>query len=249
MKINLNQLLEFLVVLTEGEAEARHAAVNALLKYSEADWQSAPEAVTATIEALVGLRSSDRALRAQHVKILGNIGAQSPAVVPELTRLLQADSDSAVRTEAARALGKIGEAASSASRVLTSVLNNRAAEDALRGEAARALARVAPQAPATLKALRAAADDPRGHVGVCAAEALWRVDGEPSQAVTAIAGRLRDPAARDAAVQALYRIGPKARAAVPALLVVARSRDRLFHESVVMALTKIDPEALTKLKG
>jgi HEAT repeat protein len=86
-------------------------------------------------------------------------------------------------------------------------------------------------------------------VGVCAAEALWRVCTEADGAVPALAARLGDPGARDAAVQALYRIGPKAKAAVPALLAAAKVKDRLFRESVVMALKKIDPMAAAQCAG
>jgi len=54
---------------------------------------------------------------------------------------------------------------------------------------------------------------------------------------------LGDRGVRDAAVQALYRIAPKARQAFPELLAAAKDKDRLFRESVVMALKKIDPDA------
>jgi HEAT repeat protein len=51
---------------------------------------------------------------------------------------------------------------------------------------------------------------------------------------------------RAAAAQVLYRMGPEAKAAVPALLAAAKDKDRLFHESVIMALQKIDPRAAAK---
>jgi len=44
-------------------------------------------------------------------------------------------------------------------------------------------------------------------------------------------------------VQALYRVGPAAKAAVPALQVAATDKERLFPESVILALCKIDPKA------
>jgi HEAT repeat protein len=126
------------------------------------------------------------------------------------------------------------------------VLARPGEEEALRGDAAWALVRVDPLAPGTVAALGAAADDRSGHVGVCAAEALWRVSGDTARAVPALAARLADPGSRDAAVQALYRIGPKANAAVPALLAAAKDKNRLFRESVVMALRKIDPLSADK---
>src|SRR5262249_46500724 len=76
------------------------------------------------------------ALRAEAAKVLGNIGTQSRAVLPELVRLLQKDADGRVRTEAARALGKIGVGAESASRSIAAVLGDPHGGEALRGAAA-----------------------------------------------------------------------------------------------------------------
>jgi HEAT repeat protein len=94
--------------------------------------------------------------------------------------------------------------------------------------------------------LTVAANDRSGQVGVCAAEALWKVSGDAGRAVPALAARLGDPSSRDAAVQALYRIGAKAKAAVPALLAAVKDKNRLFRGSVAMALRKIDPQTADK---
>ena len=221
-------------------------------KYSGAQWQGAPDAVSEAVPALVKaarLRSaapSDMAFRAEATKALGNIGAESPAVVAKLLRLLKEDADGSVRTEAAHALGMIGERAATACRALVVVIGDPGGGDILRGEAMWALARVGPLAPGTAATLGAAVDDHSGHVGVRAAEALWKVSGDAGRAVLALVARLGDPAARHAAAQALNRIGLGAKAAVPALLIAMKSKDRLFRESVVMALRKIDPGAAAK---
>lgn len=252
MKIYMDEFNDYLGGLAQGEPGASQKAISGLAKYSGAEWETAPEAVTAAVQALVGedlLRPagrSDRFFRAEAAKALGNIGMQSPAVVPELIRILKDDADAGVRTEAARALGKIGEGAKPASKILAAVLGTRSHTDSLRGEAARALARVDPANPDTVAALRTAANDRSGHVGVCAAEALSRVTSDAGGAILALAARLGDLAVREAATQALYRIGPKAIKAVPALLAAAKDKNRLFHESVVMALRKIDPQAAAK---
>jgi HEAT repeat protein len=101
-------------------------------------------------------------------------------------------------------------------------------------------------APGTAATLDVAARDRSGYVGVRAAEALWKVSGEASSAALVLAARLEDPAVRNAAAQALNRIGPGAKGAVQALLVAVKSKDRLFRESVVMALRRIDPGAATR---
>jgi HEAT repeat protein len=179
-------------------------------------------------------------------RALGNIGTRSPAVVPELLRMLIDDDDGAVRAEAARSLGRIGEGAAAAARALSSALTDTDGGDMLRGEAARALARVVPNARSTVEALTTAAEDQSGHVGVCAAESLWRVSGKASQAVPSLVARLSDPAVREAAAHAIYRIGAAAQAAVPVLLEAANSEDRLFREAVLLALLKIAPAAAAK---
>jgi HEAT repeat protein len=249
MKINMHQFNEHLEQLSSDDIVVRQKAVSNLAKYSSAEWQGTPDAISSAVPALVkasrlkGAAPTDGAVRAEAAKALGNIGAESSAVVLELLRILQEDSDSNVRTEAAHALGKIGERAGPARRALVDVVGDPGCGDILRGEAAWALARVDPLAPGTVAVLSAAARDRSGYVGVRAAEALWKVSGEANRAALALAARLEDPAVRNAAAQALYRIGPGAKGAVQALLVAVKSKDRVFWESVVMALRKIDPGA------
>ena len=252
MKINMKELNDHLVGLAHADPAVRRKAISNLTKYSSSEWQDNPDAVSAAVAAVVdgsGLRAAkcpDETFRAEAAKALANIGLLSPAVLPELLRLLQKDPNADVRTEAGRALGKIGEGAAAAGRAIAAVLRDTSGGDALRVAAVWALVRVAPSAPGTAVALRAAANDRSGHVGVCAAEALWKVSHESSGAVLALAARLDDPAVRHAAVHALYRIGPEAKGALPALLAAAKTKDRLFQQSVVMALRKIDPEATAK---
>jgi HEAT repeat protein len=252
MKINMHQFDEHLKQLSDNDIALRQKAVSNLAKYSSAEWQGSPDAVSGAVPALAkasrfgGAAPADGAIRAEAAKALGNIGAESPAVVPALLRLLQEDSDSNVRTEAAHALGRVGEKAAPASRALAAVLSEPSNGDILRGEAAWALARVGPLAPDTVATLSAAARDRSGYVGVRAAESLWKVSGEASRAALALTARLEDPAVRNAAAQALNRIGPGAKGAVQALLVALKSKDRLFRESVVMALRRIDPVAATR---
>lgn len=248
MKINMHEFNACLADLASSDAAAKTRAIGGLAKYSNAEWEKSPDAVTAAVDVLLtavekpptGLR--DPAARTEAARAMGNIGLQAPTVVPVLLKLLQHEHDEDTRIEAARALGKIGEKANTAAKALATILKGNNGE-MLRGEAARSLARVDPTSPTTLSALKAAVDDKSGHVGVCAAESLWKVSSEADRAVPALAARLHEPSARDGAVQALYRIGPKAKAAVPALLQAAKTKDRLFKESVVMALKKIDPEA------
>jgi len=254
VKINIYEFKEYLGGLSHNDPAVRQKAVCGLAKYSSAEWEGTPDAITAAVAALLSasrLRvagAPDGAIRADAAKVMGNIGTKSPAVLPELVRLLQKDADGRVRTEAARALGKIGEGAASASRSIAAVLGDPHGGEALRGAAAWALARVDPLSAGTASSLDAAADDRSGHVGVCAAEALWKVSPETGRAILALAARLGDPEVGQAAAQALYRIGPAAKEAVPALIAAAKAKDRLFRESVILALRKIDPQAMARAR-
>ncbi|MBY0523886.1 MAG: HEAT repeat domain-containing protein [Gemmataceae bacterium] len=249
-KINLREFNNYIERLTDPDPEVRWSSIRSLALYTCAEWEGTPDAVTATITAIVNFEgppgSKDRngMFRTEVAKALGNIGIHSTAVVPELLRILRDDADREVRAEAIRSLGKIGEGAKAASRALGTILKQDS-EDSLRGEAVRALARVDPSA-ATTATLRAALDDASGHVGICAAEALWQVAHEPDEVVPALIVRLKQPASRHAATQVLYRMGPAAKAAIPALLAASKDKDRMFRESVAMALKKIDPNAAAK---
>jgi HEAT repeat protein len=250
MKINLHEFNEYLSAIAGSDTEARWKAACGLARYSDAEWEGTPDAVTDAVTALVSRGvyravPADPRFRAEAAKTLGNLGSRSTATVPELLRLLQEDTDDTVRAEAAKALGKIGEKANSASLALTAMLGNPGVSDKTRGEAARALARVAPQDAGTVVALRSALGDLSSRVVISSAEALWSVCRDAG-AVPALSARLGDPGTRDLAVQVLYRIGPGARTAVPALLVAAKDEDRLFRELVILALQKIDPGAAAK---
>src|SRR5262249_19680845 len=245
VKINLHEFNEYLSGLSHDDPAVRQKSVSGLAKYSSAEWQGTPDAIRDAVAALLSasrLRTAaapDGVFRAEAAKVLGNIGTQSPAVLPELVRLLQKDADARVRTEGARALGKIGEGAASASRTIAAVLDDRDSGETVRAAAAWALARVDPLSAGTASSLRAATDDRNGHVGVCAAEALWKVSPETSRAILALAARLGDPGVQQAAAQALYRIGPAAKEAVPALLASADAQARLFPESLLFPLPTI----------
>ena len=256
MKVSGLQFDQYLTKITDGDSTERREGIDGLAKYAESDWDGSPDAVDAAITALNkalhirGNEAADAPTRAQAAKAFANIGTRSAAVVPELVRFLTEDSDKRVRTEAARALGRIGAGANAAAGNLVAVLKDQDGGDDLRCEAARALALVDPLGPATEAVLQKAANDRSGLVGVWAAEALWRASGKGDWPARALAARLDDLKVRSAAAQVLYRMGKQAKAAVPALLVAAKDKDRLFHESVVMALQNIDPasaaEALVK---
>lgn len=254
MKINLNEFNGHITGLGNSDPLVRFKAACSIAKYTNGEWEGSPDTVAPAVGALLApallkkLEIGNPPFRAEVAKALGNISTRSPLVVPELLRLLQEDKDTGVRTEAARSLGKIGEGSKPAAKALIAILGKPTNDEKLRGESAWALARVDPQSKSTVTALQATLNDKSGAVCVCAAEALWRVVHDPKELVPVLAGKLKDAKARHAAAQALYRIGPDAKGATAALLIAAKDKDRLFHESVVMALKKIDPAAAAKVE-
>jgi HEAT repeat protein len=88
---------------------------------------------------VAALREPDARARLKAVRVLGNVGAIDPAVVPALADAVR-DPDEAVRAEAVLALTKIGPAARDAVPALTAAQNDPSAT--VRRYAAQALARV-----------------------------------------------------------------------------------------------------------
>src|SRR5260370_39555429 len=146
MKIYMQEFNEYLGGLSHDDPAMRQKGVRGLAKYSGAQWQATPDAVSAAVPALVkaarlrGATPSDGAFRAEATKALGNIGAESPAVVAELLPLLAEDASGSVRTEAAHALGVIGERAAIASRALLLVIGDPCGGAIFGGEGGEAFA-------------------------------------------------------------------------------------------------------------
>jgi HEAT repeat protein len=135
-------------------------------------------------------------------------------------RLVQAlqDSESTVRSLAARALEERGEAASSARDALIRSLKDPSAS--VRVDAATALAAVSPQDAKVLDVLVPALESPSPQARESAAIALGRMGDRDARTLRGLAGCLRDADARvfDAALRALDAAKPEGhRAAVPVL--------------------------------
>src|SRR5437773_109043 len=99
MKINMHEFNECLAGLAGGDPATRRKGVGGLAKYSTAEWEKSPDAVTAAVEALLAVfdrapsKCADAPTRAEAAKAMGNLGPHAPAVVPVLLRLLQDDPD------------------------------------------------------------------------------------------------------------------------------------------------------------
>jgi HEAT repeat protein len=190
---------------------------------------------------------------------IGEIGPEAAATVPVLTKLLEDDNDS-VQTAAAFALGRMGPKAASAVPALAATLTS----GKWSGETVEALGRIGPAARSAMPALIALSK--KGYPGLTIGEAMWLVGGRADLAVPALVGALQADRAgagsstviggyreivagarmRKRAADALARMGPAAKPAVPALTVALADQFLTVRQAAAEALKKIDPEAATK---
>jgi HEAT repeat protein len=121
----------------------------------------------------------------------------------------------------------------------------------VRFAAAQTLGEPGPAAAAVAPALRRALTDPEPPVRIAAARGLWRVTGDPAEAVATLQVELAAPAADYRAALAIAEIGPAAEPVVPELL------QRLETETVhrpsrtpsptALALGRVGPAAVPGL--
>ena len=192
---------------------------------------TAMPALARLIEIVKG--DASELVRFDAVTPLGLIDPRGETVIPHVTAALK-DRSADVSWAAAKSLGQFGPLAKSSVPALKAALNDPRerhrplAPDfvgmcALRCDVAEALGRVGIRADAAIPALRTAvANDRNPEMRVFAALALSRIDPRDQWPMTAIIRELevkgKGTAGPEAAIEALAQLGPKARAAVPALL-------------------------------
>jgi HEAT repeat protein len=157
---------------------------------------------------------------------LHEMGPAAGDAVPALCEAL-AKGDDELRQKAAEAIAAIRSQADVAVPALT-----RALRDPywyVRSSAAEALGEFGAEAKPAIPQLADALKDNDGHVKAAAALALWRIEGKTEPAVAVLIETLNggdeDSYCRESAAQALGKIGPSAREAIPHLT-AALSKDR-----------------------
>lgn len=190
-----------------------------------------PNARGAVPVLVQALKEKDPQLRLLAAEALGQIGPDAAPAVPELTELLK-DADPGLRQAAAASLGSLGTAAESAVAGLIDLLRQGAKA---RSASARPFVPGKPPPRTDPKELDTA---------MVAARALGRIGGT---AVPALAKALPEPdrEIREHAALALARIGPPAKAAVPALIKVLQDEkaDDGVRGAAARALAAIGPDA------
>jgi HEAT repeat protein len=229
-------------------AKSAVPALVALLKDKDAwvRWEAdqaleamGPEAKAAVPLLTELLKDGDGQVRASAAHLLFVMGSEANAVVPALSALLT-DKDVAVRGAAVFSLGKLGP---TTVPLLTESLHDR--EAVVRGDAARALGRIGPQAKAVVPVLVELIKDKDRSVRKSATLALMAIRPAP---VAELAGFLnsRDMFIRQAAAKSLGRMGPEAKAAIPALI-AALDKDAESCDTVAEALKEIGSASVPPL--
>lgn len=153
-------------------------------------------------------------------RIFGLIPQASHAVPELLAVLNRRDAPTALRSQAALALGRIGSNLENTVPSLIAALTDSNHE--VREQAAEALAWTGSAAWAAVPALTAALKDEESSVAIKACQTLSFI-GDPKSAPSLLAAfQSERPEAADEAGRALWRLGPKADAVVPALLSLAQ---------------------------
>lgn len=148
-----------------------------------------------------------------------------------------------VRNNATSIIILFGEQAAPATGALTKLLTDSNAD--VRRHAVTALGAIGPKAKAAADALHESAKtDANPTVRVIAARSLFDVDaGRAKDAVAALSTFLTEHKAgsdRATAIEALGRIGPKAKDAAPQLRVIACGEDKREADTARAALKKIE---------
>lgn len=115
--------------------------------------------------------------------------------------------------------------------------------DTRRADAATRLGDFGPAAKAATPALVRGLQGNDAPVRAASAEALGKIQADPPIVIPLLIKCLDDELVNEAAALALADYGPPAKAAVPKLIKLSTVPDKDLHRAVVLALTKIDPEA------
>jgi HEAT repeat protein len=237
----------------------RQEAAHDLIEVASATWKL--DRQSDMIKELMDI-VEDRAYRGRlsHVrdaaaKALGEIGAPGKDAVPVLIASLK-ENDYFAEQSAAEALGNMGSAAEAAVPALVKLLEP---DHHPRQDVIIALGRIGPPAKSTLPDLEKSLASFDSRESLVAAEAIWRIDKRVDSTVPVLIASLKlkemptigvnslffsivKPAIeiRRHAAQVLGEIGPKAKAAIPALREALKDERLTVRQAAAEALKKID---------
>ncbi len=237
--------------LGDRDFPVRFASAVALVNIGTRGSETAALGVPVLIE---GLKREEEVTRLAAAQTLWLVGERARPAVPELKRAL-ADHKPAVALEAALTLVEIARVdAADAVPALVAAVKSASEWPATR--AARALCALGPVAKAAVPELVKRFEAKSPQLRIAAAEAAAVIDPKQGEkaasALTEVLKTHTGGTHRNDAVRALARIGPDAKAALPALLEEieeTRKNNRSFRVDVVLAVLAIDPETAKPVRA
>jgi HEAT repeat protein len=215
----------------------------------------------ALLELLAALKDSEVKVRRQAAHAI-SFGQPTPKLQEEQRKAVDAalaaalqDEDKDVRRTAAWALRARSSSSPSVTKALIEALQHDP-DDSVREAVAGDFKQGGSVPPALVAALSAALKSDRSEMVRC--QALWSLANlslQPQEKVPLVVAALHDPAdsVRDAAVTAMYWIGPEAKPAVPELLAALKREQRQAERAaMVEALGRIragGPEVIQALEA
>ena len=237
----------FLTVTRHHDRELREFATNFLVKY--------PEHSESTVPGLIEMlqQNNDVLVQSAAISSLGALGPKASSARPVLLELLESDArgrplfDFAVRRQAAIALGKMGAPIEEALPALMNAIKHDALTVAI--GAAAGIGELGPAAKDAIPLLTEFLDSGDA-LALESAFAVCRIGGDHARTcLPLLLGTLDDQswgnmAGLEVATQALARLGPAARPALPKLmrLVEESSTFETVRVFAAFAVARIDPE-------
>lgn len=132
--VDTSQLRKQISTLDKGDDAARRQVLSTLRQHGDQEWVSAPpDAIHSLVESLRHQLQSHQLLRGVKqpsihkdvAALLGNMGPQSKAAIPQLIELLQDGISDSIREAAVTALGKIGRDAKAAVEPIIALCGGR----------------------------------------------------------------------------------------------------------------------------
>lgn len=183
------------------------------------------------------LTDPSHVVRYRAARDLGHIGSPANAAVPALFEARK-DESASVRKYALAAIGRIGPRVKHVPALIEALDDE---DFGVRRAAAYVLGDIGPEAQAALPVLKR-------HKGVEFAYANFQITEGDETAMSYLIGAMKHPDVntrpREWAIKALGRIGPRAKAALPALRAALRSEDNdIYHRmEAAYAISLVDPD-------
>lgn len=224
----------FADLLDDSDTTIRGIALSAVGQFKSAQ----KIAVAPTIARVLANKGDDEQQRATAARLLGDVGPEAAALLPQLSSAAASDASPKVRSSALLAISRVAEPAE-AVEVMIKAFNDE--DQGVRLMAVQRLREMGRTAEPALDDLAKLLPDKDERIRRTAGEALVRIGGKSVPALTAaLESSSRD--AREIAVMALGKMGPLAKPALPALKKRLTDSDPKVKELARITLLEIQSQ-------